>query len=278
LGVCLALSIKVRLFRFHSWLPQAHVQARTEGSIMLAGVLLKLGGFGFLKISLPLFSLSSLNFCRLMLSLGVVGCVFTSLITLKQLDFKRVIAYASIGHMAISISALFSSSLFGLVGGVLLLLSHGLVSAGLFFLVGVVYIRLGSRNIKYYGGLLIVMRLFSVFFVLFSLSNISVRGLVTFLAEFLIFIGLMSISFVSSVFAALVIVLGAGYTIWLVSKVLFGQPCNSLLKTTDLTFRECSICLLLFSPVLILGFVPMRLIRLLNSSLYSFVLFKVVIV
>jgi NADH-quinone oxidoreductase subunit M len=140
--------------------------------------------------------------------------------------------------MAIAVAGLFSSSTAGLVGSILLLLGHGFISAGLFFLVGAVYSRIGTRNIKYYGGFSITMRVFSVLFVLFSFANISVRGMFSFIAEFLIFLGVMSFSMVSSVFLSLVIILGASYTVWLVNRILFGVTSILTLKTTDLSFRE----------------------------------------
>jgi NADH:ubiquinone oxidoreductase subunit 4 (subunit M) len=179
---------------------------------MLAGVLLKLGGYGFIKVCLPILRLSSTKFGPLVLVISVVGCIYTSLTTVRQVDLKRVIAYASIGHMSVCIGALFVKSVAGLIGSVSLMLAHGLVSGGLFYLVGCIYSRLGTRNIKYYGGLFICMRLFSFMFIIFSFGNISVPGLFSFVAETLIFIGVLTKSLIGGVLLAIVIILGAIYT------------------------------------------------------------------
>lgn len=233
---------------------------------------MKLGGFGFIKLNLYLMRFSTLKFSPLVLTLAVIGCIYTSLTTLRQVDLKRVVAYASIGHMSVSVGALFMNSAIGVVGSILLMLGHGLVSAGLFYLVGVIYSRLGTRNIRYYGGLYVFMPLYSVMFILFSFSNISVPGLFTFIAETLIFIAVLSKSLTVGCLLAIVIVLGAGYTIWLVNRFIYGTPSPLIRKTTDLSVREFSISITLMLPLIGLGFNRMVIISPLRLEIFSLVL------
>jgi NADH-quinone oxidoreductase subunit M len=163
--------------------------------------------------------------------------------------------------MAVAIAGLFSNSTFGLVGAVLLLLAHGFISAGLFFLVGTIYSRLGTRNIKYYGGISVTMPVFSILFVLFSFANISVPGMFSFIAEFLVLLGVMTFSMASSIFLSLVIILGAGYTVWLVNRILFGVTPILIVNSTDLCFRESILLITLVVRVIVLGFFRSGIIR-----------------
>lgn len=264
--IAFGLCVKIPLYPFHSWLPQAHVQAPTEGSMMLAGILLKLGGYGFIKILFPILTLSTLKFGPLMIMVSIIGAIITSLTTIRQLDLKKVIAYASIGHMAISIASLFTSSVFGLYGSFLLWIGHAFISCGLFYLVGIIYSRFNTKNLKYFGGIVLVMPLYSVMFIMFSLGNISVPGTMTFIAETLIFIGIIYKSWFSGVLIASIIVLGAVYTIWVVNRFLFGTLFLGVNSVNDLNFRELTICISLILRVWIFGFKPMILINWLNFS------------
>lgn len=177
------------LLPFHIWLPEAHCEAPTAGSVILAGILLKLGGFGFLRFSLGLFSDSSAYFSPFVCSICSFGIVYASLSTLQQIDLKKIIAYSSIGHMALVTIGLFSFNAQGILGSILLMLSHGLVSGGLFICIGFLYERFQTRVIRYYSGLMHTMPIFSVCFIVFSLANIGLPGTSSFIGEFLIIAG-----------------------------------------------------------------------------------------
>lgn len=198
---------------FHIWLPEAHAEAPTSGSIILAGILLKLGGYGFLRFSLPLFPNATVYFTPLVLTLSLLATIYASLTTLRQVDLKKIIAYSSISHMGFVTLGIFTLNMQGLEGSILLMLSHGLVSGALFLLVGILYDRYGTRILKYYSGLIQVMPLFGLFFASFTFANIALPGTSSFVGELLVLIGLFHDSVVLTVFVGTSMIFGAGYSI-----------------------------------------------------------------
>lgn len=215
--------IKVPMMPFHLWLPEAHVEAPTAGSVLLAGVVLKLGSYGFVRFLIYLWPFISLYFIPLVFLLATISIIFGSLITLRQIDIKKIIAYSSVVHMNFSLLGLFSFSLPGLLGGLIATLSHGFISSGLFLSVGVLYERYHSRLLKYYGGIAQLMPFFSVFFFFLTLGNISFPFTLNFLGEFLIILGLFYKNLILAVLNVFSLVLSTIYAFWLMNRLLFGQ-------------------------------------------------------
>jgi NADH-quinone oxidoreductase subunit M len=182
------------LVPFHIWLPEAHAEAPTSGSVILAGILLKLGGFGFLRYSIGLFPDSSAFFTPFVFVICILGVVYSSLTTIQQVDLKKIIAYSSVGHMGIVTIGIFSSMSQGIAGSIFLMVSHGIVSGALFLCIGFLYERHGTRVIKYFSGLLTTMPLFSVFFIIFTMANIGLPGTSSFIGEFLILVGCLAVN------------------------------------------------------------------------------------
>ena len=228
-----SFATKVPIIPAHIWLPEAHVEAPTGGSVILAGILLKLGTYGFLRFSLPLFPLASIYFRPLIFVISSIAVIYTSITALRQTDIKRVIAYASVAHINITIAGVFSFSFTGLEGSILQILSHGIVSGALFFCVGVLYDRYHSRLIKYYSGLTQTIPLFIVFFLLFTIANIGLPGTSSFVGEFLILIGIFSTNPVIGIFCGTSLVLGGGYALWLFNRIAYGN-----LKTQYIYFSK----------------------------------------
>jgi len=257
LGFFLSFAIKIPMFPFHIWLPEAHVEAPTAGSVILAGILLKLGGYGFLRFSFNLFPEANAFFTPFIFTLSVLGIVYASLSTLQQIDLKKIIAYSSVAHMGFVTLGLFSANPLGVEGSVFLMLSHGLVSSALFLCVGVLYDRFHTRLVRNFSGLTQSMPLFSFFFLFLSLANLGLPLTSSFVGEFLILIGLFQVSPVSTVFASLSLVLGAAYSIWLANRILFGSPKNfSTSGVLDLTRREFFILLPFLLLIFLLGVLP----------------------
>jgi proton-translocating NADH-quinone oxidoreductase chain M len=218
----LTFATKIPIAPFHIWLPEAHVEAPTIGSVILASILLKLGGYGFIRFLIPLFPFASHYFLPFVYTLGLCSVIFASLTTLRQVDLKRIIAYSSIAHMNMVVLGLFANNYQGLEGGIYLMLGHGLVSAGLFLLVGVIYDRYHTRLLRYYGGLIQVMPIFGILFFLFTLGNVGFPGTSNFIGETLVIVGIFDQNPLVALLCGAGIVLSAVYSFWLYNRLFFG--------------------------------------------------------
>lgn len=239
LAFFMSFAVKVPMFPFHVWLPEAHVEAPTAGSVILAGILLKLGGYGLLRFSIGLFPTASAFFSPLVFVLSILSVVYASLTTIQQVDLKKIIAYSSVAHMNFVTLGMFCLNLQGLEGSLFLMLSHGIVSSALFLCVGVLYDRHHSRVVKYYAGLVHTMPLFVSFFVVFSLANLGLPLTTSFVGELLILMGAFLTSTWIAFFACTSMVFGAVYSLWLANRVSFGNlKVYSVQSFGDLTRRE----------------------------------------
>lgn len=219
----MSFAVKIPMIPFHIWLPEAHAEAPTAGSVILAGILLKLGGYGFLRFSLPMFPIASIFFAPLIFTLSLIAIIYASLTTLRQIDLKKIIAYSSVSHMGFVTIGLFSMNIQGIEGSILLMLSHGLISSALFLCIGILYDRYKTRIIKYYSGLIQVMPLFGIFFIFLSFANIGFPGTSNFIGEILILLGIIQINTVLTFLSSIGMILGASYSIWLFNRIHFGS-------------------------------------------------------
>jgi len=252
-----SFAVKMPMYPVHTWLPDAHVQAPTAGSIILAGVLLKMGGYGFIRFSLPMFPEASAQFAPLIFALSMLAVVITSLIALVQHDMKKLIAYSSVAHMAIVTLGLFAFNVQGLEGSMLIMLSHGLCSGALFLCVGVIYDRLHTREIARYGGLAINMPRYALFFLLFTMGSIGLPGTSGFVGEFLCLGGVYQVSTWVALVGTTGIILGAAYMLYLYRRVVFGEAKNAdAAAMPDLTLREYLMMIPLGLAVLWMGVYP----------------------
>ena len=252
-----SFAVKMPMWPFHTWLPDAHVQAPTAGSVILAGVLLKLGGYGFIRFSLPMFPQASAQFVWLIFGLSMAAVVITSLIALVQHDMKKLIAYSSVAHMAIVTAGLFAFNVQGLEGAMVMMLSHGLVSGALFLCVGVIYDRLHTREIDRYGGLSINMPKYALFFMLFTMASIGLPGTSGFVAEFLSLTGVYQASTWATLVLTTGIILGAAYMLYLYRRVAFGVQKNAdAAAMPDLDAREWVMLASIAAAVLWMGVYP----------------------
>ena len=234
-----SFAVKMPMWPVHTWLPDAHVEAPTAGSVILAAILLKMGGYGFLRFSLPMFPLASQDFAPLIFTLSVIAIVYTSLVALVQEDMKKLIAYSSVAHMGFVTMGIFAATTQGIAGGIFQMVSHGIVSGALFLSVGVVYDRLHTREISAYGGLVNRMPLYAAAFMVFTLANVGLPGTSGFVGEFLTLIGTFKVSIWTATLATLGVILSACYALWLYRKVIFGaldKPKLAAIK--DLDYRE----------------------------------------
>jgi len=252
-----SFAVKLPMWPVHTWLPDAHVEAPTAGSVILAGILLKLGGYGFLRFSIPMFPLASAEFAPLIFALSVIAVIYTSLVALAQEDMKKLIAYSSIAHMGFVTIGIFTLTMQGLQGGIFLMLSHGIVSAALFLCVGVVYDRMHTHEISVFGGLINRMPLYAAVFMIFTLANVGLPGTSGFVGEFLTLLGAFEVNTWVAALAATGIILSAGYALWLYRRIVFGTITNPALKhIKDLSWREVAVIVPLILITIFFGFHP----------------------
>jgi NADH-quinone oxidoreductase subunit M len=245
-----SFAVKMPMWPVHTWLPDAHVEAPTAGSVILAGVLLKMGGYGFLRFSLPMLPLASDLFVPLIFTLSVVAVIYTSLVALMQEDMKKLIAYSSVAHMGFVTIGIFTFNTQGIEGGIFQMLSHGVVSAALFLCVGVIYDRIHSREIARYGGLVNRMPIYAFTFMIFMLASVGLPGTAGFVGEILILVGVYQVNTWVAALAALGVVLGAAYMLWLYRRTVFGQlEKDDLKQITDMNTREIAV----FAPLIVLA-------------------------
>jgi proton-translocating NADH-quinone oxidoreductase chain M len=267
----LSFSIKIPMVPVHIWLPEAHVEAPTAGSIILAGILLKLGGYGFLRLSIVLFPYASIYFTPFLFVLCLVGVVYTSICAIRQVDFKKLIAYTSIAHMNIVVFGIFSREYFSIEGSILLMISHGIISGALFLLIGVLYDRHHTRLIKYYSGIGQGMPIFSYFLLFFNLCNFSLPGTSSFVGELLVLTGLFKFNTYVAIVASLSIILGGIYSIWLVNRINGGY-CNifNISNVYDINRLEFHILLPLVFLAILIGIYPSILLDSMYTSVRMF--------
>jgi NADH-quinone oxidoreductase subunit M len=252
-----SFAVKMPMWPVHTWLPDAHVQAPTAGSVILAGVLLKMGGYGFLRFSLPMFPEASADFIPLVFGLSMVAVVYTSLVALVQEDMKKLIAYSSVAHMAIVTVGLFTFNQQGIEGAIIVMLSHGLVSGALFLCVGVIYDRLHTREISRYGGLSVNMPKYALLFMLFTMASVGLPGTSGFVGEFLSLAGAYKVSTWATFIATTGIILGAGYMLYLYRRIAFGPQINAdAAAMSDVNIREMWLLAPIAVVVLWMGVYP----------------------
>ena len=252
-----SFSSKIPMFPFHIWLPEAHVEAPTVGSVLLAGILLKLGVYGFLRFSLTLFPDASLYFSPLVYLLSILGIIYASLSAIRQTDIKRIIAYSSVAHMNLVTLGLFSFNTIGIEGAILQSISHGFVAGAMFLLVGILYDRYHSRLLYYYGGLVHMMPVYSVFFLIFTMANIALPGTSSFVGEFLLLTGIYKVNIICCFIATLGVILCGAYSLWLYNRVIFGNlKINNIIYFRDINYREFCILLPLLFLTMLMGIYP----------------------
>ncbi len=272
LAMFASFAVKVPMWPVHTWLPDAHVEAPTAGSVILAGVLLKMGGYGFIRFSLPMLPLASEFFTPLMFTLSVMAIIYTSLVALAQEDMKKLIAYSSVAHMGLVTLGTFTITQQGLEGAIFQMLSHGVVSAALFLIVGVIYDRLHTRLIARYDGLVERMPVYSLMFMIFMLASVGLPGTSGFVGEFLVLVGIFQVNTLAALLATGGMILGAAYMLYLYRRVIFGVMTKPDLKAIlDMSPRE----ILVFAPLLVLvfwmGIYPMSFLDVFSASVANIV-------
>ncbi len=267
-----SFAVKIPMWPFHTWLPDAHVEAPTAGSVILAAVLLKFGGYGFLRFSLPMFPDATVQFAPLIFTLSVIAVIYTSLVALVQEDMKKLIAYSSVAHMGFVTAGAFTLNIQGIEGSIYTMLSHGVVSAALFLIVGVVYDRMHSRMIKDYGGLVHKMPFYALAFMLFMLASVGLPGTGGFIGEFLVLVGLFQVNTLVAALIATGVILGAAYMLYLFRRVIFGQLTKEALKgILDLNRREIAVFAPLILLVLWMGIYPLPFLEVMHASVGNLV-------
>ncbi len=263
----LSFAIKVPMFPFHTWLPDAHVEAPTAGSVILAGVLLKLGTYGFLRFCLPLFPNAAVRFMPLVSVLAIIGIIYGALVAMVQPDVKKLVAYSSVSHLGFVMLGLFAMNMQGIQGGILQMVNHGLSTGALFLIVGMIYERRHTRLISEFGGLSRVIPVFAVFFMIVTLSSIGLPGLNGFVGEFLILLGTFLSNKVYAVAAATGVILAAVYMLWMFQRVMFGKldkPANQQLP--DLSAREIAVLVPVIIFIVVIGVYPKPFLNKMSAS------------
>ncbi|MGY8896046.1 MAG: NADH-quinone oxidoreductase subunit M [Gammaproteobacteria bacterium] len=275
----MAFAVKVPMFPVHTWLPDAHVQAPTGGSVILAAIMLKMGGYGFFRFSLPITPDASLEFSEIVIILSLIAIVYIGFVALVQRDMKKLIAYSSISHMGfvtLGVFALFlaytpgaaEGALLGLEGAMIQMISHGFISAAMFLVVGVLYDRLHSREISTYGGVINSMPKFTGFAVLFAMANAGLPGTSGFVGEFMVILGVMQANIWYAVLAGTTLIVGAAYTLWMVKRVFWGEVTNPAVSTlSDINAREFGILAILAVAVVAMGLYPQPVIDVMHVSI-----------
>jgi NADH-quinone oxidoreductase subunit M len=267
-----SFAVKLPMWPAHTWLPDAHVEAPTAGSVILAAILLKMGGYGFLRFSLPMFPLASQELAWLVLALSLVAIVYTSLVALAQEDVKKLIAYSSVAHMGFVTMGIFTFTTQGVDGAIFQMLSHGLVSAALFLCVGVIYDRMHTREIEAYGGLVERMPVYAACFMVFTMANVGLPGTSGFVGEFLTLIGAFKSSTWVAFIATTGVILSAAYALWLYRRIIFGELVKPALKgLSDLSMREVAVMAPLVALVVFFGFYPAPILDVTARSVKSLV-------
>ena len=267
-----SFAVKMPMWPVHTWLPDAHVEAPTAGSVILAAILLKMAGYGFLRFSIPMFPIASEYFTPLIYALSIIAIIYTSLVALMQDDMKKLIAYSSVAHMGYVTLGIFTLTKQGIEGSIYQMISHGLISAALFLCVGVVYDRLNSRMISTYGGLVNYIPKYSFLFLIFALAALGLPGTSGFLGEFLVLTGTFQKNYTAAMLATFGVVLGAAYMLWLTKRVIFGVTNNSEIKNlSDVNKSEIVMLATLAFLIIFFGFYPLPLMDTFSVSVNSLI-------
>ena len=267
-----SFAVKTPMWPVHTWLPDAHVEAPTAGSVILAAILLKMAGYGFLRFSLGMFPIASEFFTPLVFTLSIIAIIYTSLVALMQDDMKKLIAYSSVAHMGFVTLGIFTFNKQGIEGSIFQMISHGIISAALFLCVGVLYDRTSSRMIKTFGGVVNYLPNFSLIFIIFVLGALGLPGTTGFIGEFLVLLGAFKINYLVAILASTGVVLCAAYMLWMAKRVIFGKTNNSVIsKLKDINFLEGSVLIILCLVSLIFGFYPEPLLNTMDVSVNSII-------
>ena len=268
-----SFAVKTPMWPVHTWLPDAHVEAPTAGSVLLAAILLKMAGYGFIRFSVGLFPLASIYFVPLVYSLSLIAIIYTSLVALMQEDMKKLIAYSSVAHMGFVTLGIFTFTQQGIEGSIFQMISHGLISAALFLSVGVVYDRLKTRQIKDFSGLVNIMPKYAIVMMIFTLGALGLPGTSGFIGEFLVLMGTFKKSIITAAIASIGVILGAAYMLWLYKRVIFGNLLKTIdiKKMADLNKYETLILSSLAILIIVFGFYPEPLIKTYSTSIDNFI-------
>jgi NADH-quinone oxidoreductase subunit M len=267
-----SFAVKVPMWPVHTWLPDAHVEAPTAGSVVLAAILLKMGAYGFLRFSIPMLPDATVFFTPLIFTLSVIAVIYASLVALMQEDIKKLVAYSSVAHMGFVTIGIFTFNQQGIEGGIFQMLSHGLISGALFLSVGVVYDRLHTREISRYGGLVHRMPRYAAFFLIFTLANVGLPGTTGFVGEFLVLVGVFQVNTWVAFLATTGIILSAGYALWLYRRVIFGVLEKADLKSVkDMNAREVAILAPLLAAIIFFGVYPQPILDVMHVSVENLI-------